>query len=112
VNDAHGHAGGDRLLTGIAEVLQQSLRRDDALVRWGGEELLAVLPQSTLSQALSLAERLRLAIEHMRLEGLPSVTVSIGVAQWDPKEPNAEPAITRADGRMYEAKRAGRNRVA
>jgi diguanylate cyclase (GGDEF)-like protein/PAS domain S-box-containing protein len=112
VNDALGHDAGDRLLAGLADVLQQSLRTDDALARWGGEEFLAILPQITQAQAQGLAERLRIGIEQMKFQDLPAVTISVGVAEWDPNESSAEPSITRADGRMYEAKRGGGNRVA
>ena len=69
-------------------------------------ELRAVL------KAQGLADRLRIGIEQMKFQDLPAVTISVGVAEWDPAESSAELSITRADGRMYEAKRGGGNRVA
>lgn len=113
INDRFGHAGGDRVLRQIAATLQKNLRASDIAVRWGGEEFLVVLRNSTLDQAQRVAEHLRLKIEQARfsVETHPvPVTVSIGVSQFDGTE-SCEQAIHRADIGLYAAKNAGRNRV-
>ncbi len=108
VNDRFGHAGGDALLLTVAGQISESLRREDSVGRFGGEEFLAVLPGADLAAAEGVAERVRadvaLAGEQM------SVTASIGVAVYDDEE-SAYSLINRADAAMYRAKEAGRNRV-
>ena len=113
INDRHGHLAGDRILSGIAGLLQNGLRKSDIAVRWGGEEFLVVLKNCDLEQATILAEKLRQTIEQAGFEenGTPvSVTVSIGVSQYDGAE-LPDQAINRADEALYAAKDQGRNRV-
>jgi diguanylate cyclase (GGDEF)-like protein len=117
-NDTHGHAGGDAVLRGLAVAARSALRESDVLGRWGGEEFLAVLPETDLAGARTMAERLRQAIEAMRVdfEGVQlSVTVSLGVADAipgrDPEARDAEQLVARADEALYRAKAAGRNRI-
>ncbi|HET8775502.1 MAG TPA: two-component regulator propeller domain-containing protein [Thermoanaerobaculia bacterium] len=117
VNDRYGHAAGDAVLVELAHLLQQTFRTSDHVVRWGGEEFLIVARTVDGSQAAELAEKLRVAVaEHPFV--LPDGTVlqrtcSIGVAVW-PLSPAVkwERAVDLADGALYEAKRAGRNRWA
>ena len=114
VNDEHGHATGDAALRHAARCLQGSLRRGDALMRWGGEEFAVALADATPAQARAVAEKLRVAIETSPLAleggGRLQLTASVGVAQLAAGEAVVE-ALGRADAALYAAKRAGRNRV-
>jgi len=116
VNDAHGHLAGDRVLQEFAGWLQQSVRKGDIVGRYGGEEFLVVLPHTPLTGALTFTERFRQAVETRKVSVGSSasvrVTVSAGVASW-PEAPVTEPwdLLRLADAALYEAKRAGRNRV-
>ena len=111
VNDRFGHGVGDDVLREVADAIGRAIRGDDALIRWGGEEFLLLLPGARRPQALELAERLRMRVAGLTVEGLPAVTISIGVDELAVEETGAEAAIERADQRMYAAKAAGRNRV-
>ena len=115
INDRHGHAAGDEVLRAVAELLQARLRRSDLLGRIGGEEFAVVLPDTDAGGALRLAETLRQAVQALQpvIAGGPriEVTASIGVeAATSGTRPFAE-LMRRADGAMYAAKQAGRNRV-
>jgi diguanylate cyclase (GGDEF)-like protein len=113
INDSHGHLAGDAVLRQVAELLQASLRAHDMAARYGGEELLLLLPDTDQDIALEVAERLRLAIAQMTVisdDLRLSVTASFGVAQLQPQQ-SAEQWIERADMALYRAKREGRNRV-
>jgi len=117
-NDTFGHAGGDAVLRGLAAAARGALRASDLLGRWGGEEFLAVLPETDLAGARVMAERLRHAVEAMRVEfeGWQLVaTVSLGVAEGLPAQHpdalSADRLVARADEALYRAKAAGRNRV-
>ncbi|MDP1653368.1 MAG: sensor domain-containing diguanylate cyclase [Rhodocyclaceae bacterium] len=112
INDLNGHLTGDRILSGVAQLFHNGVRRSDIAVRWGGEEFLAVMKDCDLDQAKDLAEKLRLTIEqaHFDENGKRfSVTVSIGVSQYDGVE--FEQTINGADASLYAAKKQGRNRV-
>ena len=118
VNDRHGHAVGDAVLRQLAQLLRASCRYDDLPARLGGEEFVLALPNTPLAAALQSAERLRDLVQrhpwHELLPGL-KVTVSIGVAGSDALPAAslaADMLLGRADERLYEAKRGGRNRVA
>ena len=113
VNDRYGHAAGDLALAHVAQVLSAHLRECDVLARWGGEEFLALLPDSSLPAAQAAAERIRAAIEAqpLDLEGAAlSITLSFGVAAVQDSH-DLQAATARADKALYESKRAGRNRV-
>jgi diguanylate cyclase (GGDEF)-like protein len=103
VNDIHGHPAGDRLLKEAASAWRSTVRLTDVLARHGGEEFALALPACTLRDATILVERLRAATPGGQ-------TVSAGIAQWDGLE-TAIQLYSRADGALYEAKRAGRDRV-
>ena len=114
VNDQHGHAVGDRVLRQVAQTLQQTLRKSDIAVRWGGEEFLVVLDNCALEEARQIAEKIRERITQAQLDvgGQPLVlTVSAGVSQLGSDE-LPDQVIRRADGALYQAKNDGRNRVA
>jgi diguanylate cyclase (GGDEF)-like protein/PAS domain S-box-containing protein len=110
-NDTHGHDQGDRVLQAVARTMRGALRNQDYPCRYGGEEFVAILPNTSKAGAYSLAERLRKDVERLVVDGL-KVTISIGVAEF-PDLDVAEEAqlIEAADAAMYEAKRSGRNRV-
>jgi diguanylate cyclase (GGDEF)-like protein len=114
VNDRHGHAAGDAVLRRAAALLQTQLRPDALLVRYGGEEFLALVPVENLPVARRVAERMREAIAqaawHDVAPGLGRVTASVGVTLLGPDEP-LEVALERADQAQYRAKNGGRNQV-
>lgn len=109
-NDQHGHEMGDRVLKSLAAAMQSLLRMQDYVCRYGGEEFLAILPDTPSIGALEVAEKLRLAISDILIEGC-SVTVSIGCATYPNVEVESpEDLVGKADGALYEAKHQGRNR--
>lgn len=111
INDAHGHSVGDDVLVALARLVESSLRGCDHLGRWGGEEFIVLATHSDVDAAIGLAERLRSLVAELRIEGLEqTVTVSIGVAVWQPGD-SCKTLISRADDAMYRAKHGGRNRV-
>lgn len=114
-NDVHGHQAGDRCLVMVANAIKSSLLRpSDLAARYGGEEFAVILPDTNLGGAEAVAERIRNAIADASNNGLgEEVTASLGVAEYDlSKAPTTpESLIRRADGALYSAKAAGRNRV-
>lgn len=114
VNDGWGHAAGDQVLREIAQETQRLLRRTDLVGRYGGEEFVVLLPETKVTEAVSLARRLNWQISQKVIafkRGSPLVvTVSAGVAALAPDE-NGEKLIQRADQALYRAKEGGRNRV-
>ena len=113
INDTHGHAVGDFVLRTVVERIRSRVRKEDLLGRWGGDELLLVLPDVDLDGAIAAAEALRdgIATTGVTVDGEPAnVTISAGAAAWRDAESAAE-LVERADLAMYEAKAAGRDRV-
>jgi diguanylate cyclase (GGDEF)-like protein len=110
VNDEHGHARGDAVLKDTAYLLRKSLRSFELIYRLGGEEFLIVLPGVAVAEGRTIAERVRATVEESRPGNLP-VTVSLGVAGAAGGDIAFEPLFRAADAALYEAKRAGRNRV-
>jgi len=113
-NDAYGHLCGDQVLAGISGIMASHLREQDVLGRFGGEEFLALLPESGLSQALVILERLRGLVEEANWvfgAARVRVTVSIGAAEMREEDGTPEDLVRRADEELYRAKAAGRNRV-
>ena len=117
-NDHYGHAMGDHALQLVARSLRKRIQRPaDLVARYGGEEFVVIMPDTPPDGALELAERLRLGIEglgipHKRSSAAICITVSIGIASTLTEvTPTAEALLERADGRLYRAKKAGRNRV-
>jgi diguanylate cyclase len=115
-NDSYGHQVGDQVLRLVGKVLQESVRDCDLAARYGGEELMAILPGATLEACGEAAERIRRRICDARLtrratgEEISSLTVSIGVAQFRMGE-TADGMIERCDKALYQAKRSGRNQT-
>jgi diguanylate cyclase (GGDEF)-like protein len=113
INDTHGHATGDRVLKTVAAAAQHVLRAGDYMGRLGGEEFAVFLADTTVEQALQVAERLRLTIGQSAIStGWVTITVtaSIGVATTATNDVKAEALISRADQALYLAKASGRNR--
>ena len=114
INDHHGHAAGDLVLSSVGRLLAGSVRSCDVVARWGGEEFVLALPSTALDGAFQVAERARRDLENASIVGqlgkaIP-VTASFGVAQLRKGE-SIDTLIDRADRAMYEAKSGGRNRV-
>jgi len=119
VNDAHGHAAGDAVLTEVARRIEAHCRTEDVLIRYGGEEFLALLPDTDAEGAASVAEKLRQALEADPVMFAPDgadeveipVQASIGVAWWESDMIDGALLVSAADGALYRAKELGRNRV-
>lgn len=116
INDTYGHVTGDIVLQAIAQCLRDNMRPMDTLARYGGEEFAAILPNCLPQHALRAAERFRKRVEAkeiaLRDGQTVRVTVSVGVVSvstW--RDSDAKSLIASADRQLYEAKRAGRNRV-
>jgi diguanylate cyclase (GGDEF)-like protein len=114
VNDTHGHPAGDAVLRSVGEALGSGVRQIDLAARYGGEEFVVLVPESDLQGATQLAKRLRVAVSKARTElpdgRLLKVTASFGVAAKGDLS-SAEQLVAAADEALYEAKRAGKNRV-
>ncbi len=112
-NDKYGHDCGDAILLMISETLENMIRKQDKVARWGGEEFLIILPETDSDGAAKLAEKLRQALETSLLEHKSeklNITMSFGVSQYIPKM-NIDTSINAADEALYMAKTTGRNRV-
>jgi diguanylate cyclase (GGDEF)-like protein len=111
INDAYGHAVGDRVLQTFATVTQGSLRESDILARYGGEEFVMLIPRCSQQQLSECCERVRQVFAEVELEGLPDVELSLSVGMtllhWGD---DLDTALQRADQALYQAKRDGRNR--
>ena len=113
INDQHGHTTGDRALQAFAGTVRASLRDSDVLARWGGEEFVLMLTDTSADQARGLLERIRQAVQALEIAhsaGSLQLTVSIGLAQHLPGD-TVEHTLERADQALYRAKALGRNRV-
>lgn len=114
INDAYGHAYGDSVLVETANVLAQTMRGQDIVARWGGEEFILLLPETDLYEAAALAERLRKTVADIRLyhAGVEiKLTASFGVAQRQQHHASLDALISSADGYLYQSKDVGRNKV-
>ena len=110
VNDTFGHGVGDQLLVRVGRTLKANLEDGDTLVRYGGEEFVAILVETGLNQAWRVAERLRAAVARIRLKDLGDIgiTISAGVAEWQLGEAG-DSLLQRADRALFAAKNSGRN---
>ncbi|MGH8371168.1 MAG: ligand-binding sensor domain-containing diguanylate cyclase [Gammaproteobacteria bacterium] len=114
INDTYGHEMGDHALRVLASICRQNLRQLDVIGRYGGEEFVVFLPETSMAKAMEVAERLRAGVEEINLDvtgGSIHVTVSIGVATATTQTDSIAALINEADRALYEAKRAGRNKV-
>ena len=116
VNDSYGHETGDMVLRQIAAVLKSSLRATDVLGRMGGEEFAVLLPDTPLSDAALLAERIRISVANTSLETSDhsltiSITICVGIAAYELEMGNIDDLLRNADRALYYAKNNGRNRI-
>lgn len=115
INDHFGHEVGDRVLIAVAHVLKSGLRPGDVVARYGGEEFVALIAGAGPESARLVGERLRMSVEGMTAvpRGPSNVTISVGAGVYDPQRSEEAPVdlLRRADVALYDAKRAGRNRV-
>lgn len=114
INDTYGHDIGDKVIVAISSVLAQSARGSDVVARWGGEEFILFLPETSCAEAVILAERLRVAISQIRLDhqgGYISFTASFGVAHRAGISTTIDELIAHADKLLYCSKSDGRNKV-
>ncbi|MCP4119250.1 MAG: diguanylate cyclase [Desulfobacteraceae bacterium] len=113
INDQYGHDIGDLALVGVAEALRTSVRQVDCVGRWGGEEFIALLPETGIDHAVMVAERVRKQVEEMVVEtgnGPIKVSITIGVACFA-EDRTVDECIGLADAALYRGKEKGRNRV-
>ncbi|MSO89785.1 MAG: PleD family two-component system response regulator [Rhodospirillaceae bacterium] len=116
INDTYGHAAGDEVLRAVAQRIARNLRGFDTVIRWGGEEFVVIMPETTMKQAMMVAERLRRRIADSPITlpppvGNVQVTISIGVAATVPGGVPGDALLREADIALYRAKNEGRNRV-
>ena len=115
VNDAYGHRAGSATLTEVAQVISKSVRDTDFVARYGGDEFVLMLPETSAKRALQMAERVRLQIANNRFKGGVGadiyLTASFGVASFPEHATQAEKLIELADAAMYEAKQRDKNNV-
>lgn len=116
-NDKHGHLMGDRVLQGVATLLERSIRKSDILARFGGEEFVILLPEIDKERGRKVAEKLRRAIERADFpkgttQPLGRITISLGLASFPEDSGRSPDLLERADRALYTAKTLGRNQVA
>lgn len=113
INDTYGHDHGDKVLQSIAFVLNDSIREVDMVARWGGEEFMLLLPETSIDGANILAERLRLSIQSNKVvvnDTTLSVTITLGICSYNGRDQMDE-FVCKADTAMYQGKKSGRNCV-
>jgi diguanylate cyclase (GGDEF)-like protein len=110
VNDIHGHITGDYVLKELANLVKDNLRQSDTLARWGGEEFIIILPNTSIDSASHLAKKLQSIIENKKFEIVTKITCSFGVTQLRENEEKGA-LLARLDELLYKAKESGRNRV-
>ncbi|UCD90535.1 MAG: diguanylate cyclase [Desulfobacterales bacterium] len=111
INDKYGHATGDEVLKAASHFLRENLRQADIIARYGGEEFVIFFPETDKKSASILAERLRDGFSKIKLDNLPQLSISIGVASYPDDGNDIQSLIHNADAAMYTAKQEGRNRV-
>lgn len=111
INDTYGHAVGDKVLQQLGKIIRQSVRQVDVVGRVGGEEFLVILPMTRQPQALVVAEKIRQSLAAASIDPVGKITVSCGVQEVGMNDQSKETAIKLADQWMYNAKKAGRNRI-
>lgn len=114
VNDTYGHDAGDKVLVCIAQSLSGQARKSDLIARFGGEEFIMILPDTPLEGGFEFANRIREIVASKEIDignQIISVTVSIGITEWDVNKDKLEDAFKKADTYLYQAKEQGRNRV-
>jgi len=111
INDSFGHLAGDRVLKRVSKIVQGSIRKIDIPVRYGGDEIVIVLPETDASSTLILAERIRKKVEDAFAQTDTPVTISIGIATFPEDASQKIDLLRKADLAMYKAKQKGKNRL-
>lgn len=111
INDTFGHDAGDRVLVWLAELMRDCSRSNDLLCRMGGEEFALLLPNANIDTAQQVAERLRKCVQDTPIEGIGTLTVSIGIALWPEHSADLKQLFKLADEQLYVAKSSGRNQT-
>ncbi len=110
INDTYGHDIGDIVLKHLSSFIKSLIREQDTLVRWGGEEFIILMPQTSLESAVSKAEVLRKSVAEFNNEQIPAFTISFGVTSYRTGE-SMDDLLKRVDAALYEAKNSGRNKT-
>ncbi|MCE8016483.1 sensor domain-containing diguanylate cyclase [Halomonas sp. MCCC 1A17488] len=115
INDTHGHPAGDQALVSVGKLLREKLRTNDIPARLGGEEFALLLPETSLEEAVGVAEKVRQLVEKQEFESEQGhrfgASITCGVSAFQGAEETVEAILHRADHNLYKGKRAGRNRV-
>jgi diguanylate cyclase (GGDEF)-like protein len=112
INDKYGHQAGDEALRKVAQAIKGSLRSQDKVGRYGGEEFIILLPNTDIDKTYVIAERIRSNVEYIQYTNKDlKTTISIGVAMWQQNYNNMDDLIKEADRQLYRAKFSGRNQV-
>lgn len=113
VNDRFGHIAGDQVLRGVADIVRGGVRKIDTAARYGGDEFVALLPETDPTGGWVVSEKIRLTVAEQGLPGVdPGPTVSVGVVSYPADGRSADALLVSADRAMYASKRGGKNRVA
>jgi diguanylate cyclase (GGDEF)-like protein len=113
VNDRFGHISGDQVLRTVADIVRSGVRKIDVAARYGGDEFVALLPETDPTGGWVLAEKIRLTVAEQGMPGVdPGPTVSVGVVSYPADGRSADALLVSADRAMYASKRGGKNRVA
>lgn len=110
INDKYGHVKADELLYRIAQVIKNQLRKSDILARFGGEEFVILLPETSLNKSRKLSKRLKNAVHQDKILKKHGVTISGGITQFRDKRDSKKQFIKRADRALYKSKKEGRDR--
>lgn len=110
INDTYGHDAGDKVLIELSQMVSRGIRQSDIFARWGGEEFLIVLPETSKERAVMLAEKLRTTIENHSFGKIENITCSFGVTALQ-KDDSLQSLLKRVDMLLYKAKESGRNKV-
>ncbi|NWF75211.1 MAG: diguanylate cyclase [Nitrospirae bacterium] len=115
INDTYGHDVGDRILREVSLLMRESLRNIDVIGRYGGDEFFIILPETSMEAAMEIAERIRLMVKNypfkINIKREVRVTLSLGIAEYNPESEDIESFIKRSDNALYVAKGEGRDRV-
>ena len=110
INDTYGHDMGDEVLVKLAQTAKKSLRKQDSIGRWGGEEFMILLPEATKQEAIKIAERIRKDVHNIKWKKMNPISISLGVAEVRDKD-DIQTLYKRVDNRLYHAKTHGKNQV-
>ena len=110
VNDNFGHDVGDKVLKRVTDAVSKIIRSYDIFARWGGEEFVVLMPNTTEAEAVLAAEKIRKAVEDIIHPDIEKITISIGIAIWEADD-DVDQIFVKADKALYTAKNQGRNRV-